>query len=169
MSTEESKEVVNDIIIIAAVSENNVIGLKGGIPWHIGEDLKRFKKLTIGHTIVMGRKTYESLPNGPLKGRKNIVLSKRLEYDPEAEGVLVCGSLNEALIHSRYEEKVFIIGGEEIYKDALDYVDFLELTVVDGEYEGDAFFPFVDFSLWNLISDVQGDGCKFQSYAKKTV
>ena len=162
-------EAVNDIIVIAAVSENDVIGKGGKIPWHIGEDLKRFKKLTMGHTVLMGRKTYESLPDNarPLKGRKNIVLSSNIDYDPQAPSVVVCNDLNSALIHSRYEEKVFIIGGAEVYKEAIEYADYLELTVVDGEFEGDAFFPYVDFNgSWKLEKEEKFDGYSFLTYSK---
>lgn len=160
---------VNDIIIIAAVSENDAIGKDGKIPWHIGEDLKRFKELTMGHTVLMGRKTYESLPDNvrPLKGRKNVVLSSNMDYDPQAMGVVVCNDLNSALIHSRYEEKVFIIGGAEVYKEAIEYADYLEITMVHGEFEGDAFFPYVDFAnSWKLENEEKFDGYSFLTYSR---
>lgn len=161
---------INDIIIIAAVSENDTIGKDGKIPWHIGEDLKRFKKLTMGHTVLMGRKTYESLPDNvrPLKGRKNIVLSSSADYDPQAPDVVVCNDLNSALIHARYDEKVFIIGGAEVYKEAIEYADYLELTVVHGDYEGDAFFPYVDFNgSWKLEKEEKFDDYSFLTYSKR--
>jgi dihydrofolate reductase len=130
------------ISLIAAFSENRVIGIDNRIPWRITEDLKRFKKITLGHTVVMGRKTYESLKT-PLPGRKNLVLSRQKNY--KADGALVCRSLDEAITKSEDEgeEEVFIIGGGQIYEEALPISDRLYITLIHKEIEGDTFFPTV--------------------------
>jgi dihydrofolate reductase len=154
-------------IIIAAVSENYVIGFNGKIPWNIPEDLKRFRKLTTGHSIVMGRRTYESIPQRykPLPERKNIVLSKRTTYRPS--GVLICSDLasglREAEIHSN---KCFIIGGERVYREAIHLANRLELTIVKGEYKGDAFFPELETDKWKLVSVESHKGFSFLNYRR---
>ena len=121
--------------MIAALDRNRVIGRDGKLPWHISEDLKRFKRLTKGHVVLMGRKTYESLGK-PLPDRRNIVLSSRAIPDVESYR-----SLAEALRALKDENTVFIIGGGEVFRQALPIVDGLHLTIVDGEHEGDTFFP----------------------------
>ena len=121
--------------MIAALDRNRVIGRDGKLPWHISEDLKRFKRLTKGHVVLMGRKTYESLGK-PLPDRRNIVLSSRAIPDVESYR-----SLAEALRALKDENTVFIIGGGEVFRQALPIVDGLHLTIVDGKHEGDTFFP----------------------------
>lgn len=121
--------------MIAALDRNRVIGRDGKLPWHISEDLKRFKRLTTGHVVLMGRKTYESLGK-PLPDRRNVVLSSRAIPDVESYR-----SLAEALRALKDENVVFIIGGGEVFRQALPIVDGLHLTIVDGEHEGDTFFP----------------------------
>jgi len=123
------------ILMIAALDRNRVIGRDGKLPWHISEDLKRFKRLTKGHVVLMGRKTYESLGK-PLPDRRNIVLSSRAIPDVESYR-----SLAEALRALKDENTVFIIGGGEVFRQALPIVDGLHLTIVDGKHEGDTFFP----------------------------
>ena len=123
------------IFLIAALDRNRVIGRDGKLPWHISEDLKRFKRLTKGHVVLMGRKTYESLGK-PLPDRRNIVLSSRAIPDVESYR-----SLAEALRALKDENTVFIIGGGEVFRQALPIVDGLHLTIVDGKHEGDTFFP----------------------------
>ena len=129
-----------NISLIAALSSNNrVIGLNGNIPWKLKGDLSRFKRLTMGHPIIMGRKTYESIGN-PLPGRENIVLSRQEDYQPE--GVTVFNHVAQLLSHfNDSEEELFIIGGEKIYEAFLPVATTLHLTFVEGDYEGDAFFP----------------------------
>mgnify|MGYP002760349732 FL=1 len=128
---------MTEITMIAAVSENNVIGSDGGIPWDIPEDMKHFRELTTGKTVIMGRKTYESLPEDytPLPGRQNIVLSRS---DPDIEAEVV-ESLEEA--YRKSENQIFIIGGESVYSQAMKDADRLEITRVHREMDGDAFFP----------------------------
>lgn len=133
-----------EIIIIAAVSENHVIGINNTIPWDLPEDLKRFKKLTSNHTVIMGRKTYESIGR-PLPNRHNIVLSNTLKTNE----VKVSKNLKEALDSVPYTEtKVFIIGGEKVYEEALNIADTMYLTVVPGMWKGDAYFPEFDEEDW---------------------
>ncbi|MDP7193960.1 MAG: dihydrofolate reductase [Dehalococcoidia bacterium] len=133
-------------IIIAAASENNVIGNKGKLPWEIPEDTKRFKKLTLYHPVIMGRRTYYSIPeeHRPLPNRTNIVLSKDME---PTRGVHIARNLDEAL---RFSESMdtYIIGGESIYKSFLSLADKIELTRVHIECEGDAFFPEINNNEW---------------------
>ena len=134
------------VSIIAAIAENNVIGNNNKLIWHISEDLKRFKKLTTGHPVVMGRKTYESLPFKPLPKRKNIVISsqKNVKFD----GAVIVNSVNAALEECKNEKEIFICGGAEIYKLFLPLADKLYLTRVHKSFEGDTFFPKIDFSEW---------------------
>ncbi len=138
--------------IIVAVSRNGVIGSKDSIPWYLPSDLKRFVELTKGHTVVMGRKTFESIVKKighPLKGRRNIVLSRSgVKYD----GCEVASSWEDVLKLVSKDEEVFVIGGGEVYSLALPYVDKLYITEVDTEFVGDVFFPKIDLKDWNLIS-----------------
>ena len=128
--------------IIAAIAENNAIGLKGKLLYWLPADLRRFKALTTGHTIIMGRKTFESLPKGALPNRRNVVLSRSRQDFPGAE---TFPSLSEALASCQAEEDVYIIGGASVYAEALPLADRLCLTEVhDTPAEADAFFP--DFS-----------------------
>lgn len=142
-----------EIVIIAAVAEKNrVIGKGQDLPWHIPADLKRFKRLTLGHPLVMGRKTYLSLIHqfgGPLPGRRNVVLTSKgaLPEHPEAE---VYASLEAALEALADQERIFLGGGGRVYAAGLALADRLELTLVEGDYEGDAFFP----PFRHLIGDV---------------
>lgn len=139
------------ISIIVAVSENNVIGKDGSIPWHIPQDLKHFKDLTMGHHVIMGRKTHESIGK-PLPGRTNIILSRDLTY--KSEGAITVESIDEAisLARSQNDSEIFIIGGEEIFKLALPYADRIYLTNVHGKFGGDAFFPKLDPIKWQQVS-----------------
>ncbi len=126
------------ISIIAAMSENRVIGLKGAIPWDIPDDRRRFRELTMGHSIIMGRKTFEQIGR-PLPGRRNILLTRQQEYRPE--GCIVAHSLEEALAQCEGSEEVFVCGGEQTYRLALPLADKVYLTVVHRFCAGDAFFP----------------------------
>jgi dihydrofolate reductase len=138
------------ISILAAVAENGVIGRDGRLPWHLGDDLKRFKRLTMGHTIVMGRKTWESIGR-PLKGRRMVVITRQTDY--RAEGVEVMSGLDRALEVAATvgEEQVFVIGGGEIYRLALPRADRLYITRVHANVEGDAYFPELDANAWRMV------------------
>ena len=126
------------ISIIVAMSKNNVIGAKNALPWHISEDLKRFKSLTMGRPIIMGRKTFDSIGR-PLPGRKNIVITRNT--DLKIKGVDVVSSLDNVFSLIKDEEQVFVIGGEEIYRIFLDHATHLYVTEIDSVLEGDAYFP----------------------------
>ncbi len=140
-----------NISIIAAIAENNVIGKDNKLIWHISEDLKRFKKLTTGHSIIMGRKTYESLPFKPLPNRENIILSSQKGLNFEEAKII--HSINETLNHCKNEEEIFICGGAEIYRSFLPITNRLFLTKVHHTFEGDTFFPEIDYSKWKIESE----------------
>lgn len=149
--------------IIAAIGDGGVIGREGALPWHIPEDLKRFKQLTMGHPIIMGRKTYESIGK-PLPGRVNIVISRQEGY--EAAGCEVFRSLEEAL--AKYEpQNPFVIGGAEIYRAALPLADRLHITEVKISTDGDVFFPDFDRSQWRETSREPHDQFDFVVMEKK--
>ncbi len=140
------------ITLISAMAENRVIGRDGALPWHMPDDLRRFKRRTMGHAVIMGRRTFESL-GGPLPDRRAIVITRRRDFT--AGGATVTHSLDEALDTARgwNEREVFILGGSEIYALALPLADRLELTVVHAEIEGDSFFPEFDMAAWVKIED----------------
>jgi dihydrofolate reductase len=155
---------MTEIIIIAAVAENNVIGKQGKIPWHIKEDFLHFKELTMGHPCIMGDKTYESLPVKPLPGRENIVLTFDKDYHPA--GAVIKYSFGEALDHCRDKEKVYICGGATIYRLALPFADTLELTRIHKKYDGDTFFPEINLNDWKLVKKEDRKGFTFLTYKK---
>lgn len=133
-------------IIIAAVSENNVIGKDGDIPWHIPEDMEHFKQKTTGHAVIMGRKTFESLPENfrPLPDRKNIVLTRSGLKEKPGE-VAEASSLEEGFeIAEGFSDKAFVIGGESVYRESLEEADKLLLTRIHEEYDGDTYFPEIE-------------------------
>ncbi|MEL0069586.1 MAG: dihydrofolate reductase [Betaproteobacteria bacterium] len=135
------------ITIIVAKSNNGIIGKDGDLPWRLPEDLKRFKRLTTGNIVVMGRKTYDSIGR-PLPNRKNIVISRNTSL--KIEGVEVESDLINVLKRNR-EENVYVIGGGQIYVDALPFTEKLEVTEVDVELVGDTSFPEIDSSQWKEI------------------
>jgi dihydrofolate reductase len=129
------------ISIIAAIATNGVIGRDGKLPWHLSDDLKRFKRLTMGHTIIMGRKTWESIGR-PLPGRKSVVVTRHADY-AVPEGVHTARNLDEALgiAQSAGDDEAFIVGGSELYRWALPRADRFYFTEVAADVEGDAYFP----------------------------
>lgn len=133
------------ITIIAAIGKNNALGKNNQLIWHLPADLKRFKKITTGNSIIMGRKTFESLGK-PLPNRVNIVITRNLKYI--AENGIVAHSLKEAIKIAPKEKQIFIIGGAQIYKQALPIANKLDLTFVHHTFEADAFFPEIDLSVW---------------------
>jgi dihydrofolate reductase len=141
------------ITIIAALARNRVIGKDDRMPWHISEDLKRFKALTLGHPVVMGRKTFQSIGK-PLPGRDNIVVTR--SHALAAPGCRVVHTLAEALAAAQGAAEVFVIGGAEIYALALPLADRLLLTEVDAAVDGDAYFPDFDRGAWREISREPG-------------
>ena len=134
---------------IVAMAANRCIGKDNTLPWRLPADLKRFKQLTMGHTLLMGRKTYESIGR-PLPGRTTVVVTRQRDYAPE--GVRVAHSLEQALELARGDE-VFIAGGADLYRQALERVRRLYLTRIDRDYPGDTFFPEVDLSGWRLVTE----------------
>jgi len=149
--------------LIAALTKEGVIGRGNSLPWHIADDLKRFKRLTEGQVVIMGKKTHESIGR-PLPGRVNIVLSREGE---EIDGVLVCGSLAEGLAEARKTgREVFIIGGASVYEQALPMVDVMYLSHIKGEYEGDVFFPRVDWREWRREGEEDFDEFKAVTYTR---
>lgn len=138
------------LTIIVAKAENNVIGNENQLIWHLPNDLKHFKNLTSGHPIIMGRKTFESIGK-PLPNRTNIVITRNSNWN--AEGVLIANSLDEAIEKAKeFDLEIFILGGGNIYEQAMDLADVLVVTEVHHSFEGDAKFPEIDLNIWKEIS-----------------
>lgn len=136
--------------MIAAAAENNALGKDNDLVWHLPDDFKRFKRLTSGHHIIMGRKTFESFPK-LLPDRTHVIITRQEDYHPE--NTIVVNSLEEAIRVSKLDEQPFIIGGGEIYKMGIDIADRIELTRVHGEFDADTYFPEVDEEKWNLVKE----------------
>ena len=136
--------------LIVAVSQNGVIGRAGDLPWHLSADLRRFKQLTMGHTLIMGRKTFESIGR-KLPGRRSIVISRQMGY--AALGCEVAADWSGAVRLAAADTEVFVIGGREIYTLALPHVRRMYWTHVEAQVEGDVRFPPVDWTAWRLISE----------------
>lgn len=150
------------VSIIVAMSENRVIGRDGDLPWHISTDLKRFKQITTGHTVIMGRKTYESVGK-PLPNRTNIVITRQLNYNPA--GVSIAASLDNAMKSAEEsEDEIFIIGGGEIYKQAVEKSHRLYLTIIQAEIEGDTFFPEINEEEWKVVEEERHPADKKNDY-----
>jgi len=170
------------ISIIVAVAQNGVIGAAGRLLWHISEDLKRFKAITMGHPVVMGRKTFESLGCRPLPGRENVVITRHRDYlighgerssrrasqalavpfsatassevAAQSDNVRTAGSLREAFDMFPPEQEIFVIGGGQIYEQTLPFADKVYLTVVENDYAGDTRFPLVlDPAKWQVVAE----------------
>ena len=159
------------ITLIAAVADNGIIGRDGEMPWHLPEDLTHFKATTMGHPVIMGRRTYESISSavgGPLPGRTNIVLSRSSPEVPEA--VIVAESLDDALKAAEAAgetERVYIIGGATVYEQFLPQADQLILTELEDSYEGDTMFPEWDRSAWIEADRDQREGFAFVTYERQ--
>ena len=139
-----------ELTIIAAVSINNIIGNKNKLIWKLSNDLKRFRNLTTNHSVIMGRKTFESLPN-PLPGRDNIVITRDTNYSKP--NIQVCSSIEDAINLTKTDTQPFIIGGGEIYTQTINIVDRIELTRVHEEFDGDAYFPEIPLDIFELINE----------------
>ena len=139
-----------ELTIIAAVSINNVIGNDNKLIWKLSNDLKRFKNLTTNHSVIMGRKTFESLPN-PLPDRNNIVITRDTNYSKP--NIQVCSSIEDAINLTKTDTQPFIIGGGEIYRQTINIVDKIELTRVHEEFDGDAYFPEIPLDIFELINE----------------
>ena len=142
------------ITLIAAAAENNALGKDNEMIWHLPDDFKRFKKLTSGHDIILGRKTYESL-DGPLPNRKHIIITRQDNYaeNVDSDCCVVIDSIEEAIAKTNPDEENFVIGGGEIYKLALALADKIELTRVHGTFDADAYFPEIDMNNWTLANE----------------
>jgi dihydrofolate reductase len=142
------------ISLIAAVTRNNVIGKNNDLPWHLPDDMKYFMQTTKGHHVIMGRKNYDSIPEKfrPLPNRTNIIVTRQKDFN--APGCIVVNSLEDGLQHSRQagEQEVFVIGGAEIYNQALPVANRLYLTEIQGEVDGDTFFPKIEKDHWQELS-----------------
>jgi dihydrofolate reductase len=163
-----------EIVAIAAVARNGVIGAGPEIPWRIAGDQARFKKLSLGHVLIMGRKTYDSIGR-PLPGRTTIVITRNADWVPLAasgqpvEGVEVAGSLDQAIDRARSfdpDGPIFIAGGGDIYRAALEVTDRLEITEVDLEPEGDATFPTIDSAQWSETAREDREGFSWVRYER---
>jgi dihydrofolate reductase len=160
------------VALVAAVARGGVIGRDGGIPWRIPQDMARFRELTMGHPVVMGRRTWESLPDRfrPLPGRGNIVVTRNADWS--AQGADRAGSIEDALALLESESRVFVIGGGEIYATALPFADELLLTEIDAEIEGDTIFPEWDRDEFEEVERLErvvegGTRFAFVTYARR--
>lgn len=163
------------ICLIAAVAQNGAIGKNGKIPWRLKSDIKRFKELTMNHTVIAGRKTHDSIIKSlgkPLPGRRTVILTKNADY--KADKCDIAHSWEEARKFIKGEEKIFVIGGKEIYEMAMPYADMIYLTLVKANVEGDAFFPKLDPNKWELTErknfekDENNEyGYSFESFARR--
>jgi dihydrofolate reductase len=175
------------VTIVAAVARNGVIGVDGGLPWRLPDDLRRFKALTLGHVLVMGRKTYESIGH-PLPGRATVVVTRSGQWEPGSAEVRVAAGVPEAIagaaavdggvapgfpvpiaVATAIDDEVFVVGGAQVYAAALPLTDRLELTLVDAEPEGDTAFPDVDWEDWLELRREEGDGVAYVTYERRPV
>jgi dihydrofolate reductase len=157
--------------IIAAIAENNALGKDNDLIWHLPADLIRFRKTTTGHHIIMGRKTYESIGK-PLPNRTTVIITRNKDY--KAEGCIIVDSIEAALEVAKFDESPFIIGGAQIYKEAINLVEQLDITEVHHQFEADVYFPAIDPTIWKEIkresfepNDKNNYSYSFVSYIKK--
>jgi len=152
------------ISIIVAIGKNREMGKGGKIPWHISEDFKRFKRITLGHSVIMGRKTWESLPIKPLPGRYNIVITRDAKYTIQnAKNVAIVRSLEEAITEGKKvkQNELFIIGGGQIFNQSISLADKLYLTIIDASFDADTFFP--DYSNFKrVVFEKEGKSEKYK-------
>ena len=157
--------------LIVAMATNRTIGINKKMPWHLSADLKQFKKITMGHPIIMGRKTFESIGR-PLPGRQNIIISRDINY--QQEGCLVFNDLDSAVQHCSEQDEVFVIGGATLYEVTLERADRLYITQINQAFEGDTWFPEIDAADWREVAreDINNDASvdfkySFISYDRK--
>ena len=157
------------LIIIAAIAKNNVIGrLNGEMPWHVKEEFQHFKQTTLGSPIIMGRKTFETLGK-PLKGRENIIVTRNKNFEVEFEDVKIFHSLEESIRYCKLKnyEKVFIIGGGNLYKQAIPVVDEMILSFMKFEAEGEVKFPEIQNNIWKKVSKEDREQFEIIRYVRK--
>ena len=145
--------------IIVAIAKNNVIGKNNELLWNIPEDMKHFKETTTGHTVIMGKRTFESIGR-PLPNRKNIVIAQKNEIFDDPNGIEIVNSLEELEKYEQSEEECFVIGGAMIYKQLMPKCKKMYITLVDKEYEGDVSFPQIDEKMWKKVSETKGKECE---------
>lgn len=159
-----------ETIIIAAVTDNGVIGRDGGMPWHFPADMRHFERTTTGHACVMGRRTYESFRRRPLRNRTNIVLTSDPDYDV-AQGVVVMDNLGGALDFALASSaaKLFVCGGARVYREALPHIDEMILTRIHAQVEGDTYFPEWDVDQFDIVDthSLDGAGLEVVTYRRK--
>ena len=154
------------VSIVAAVARNGVIGAGGGLPWYLPDDLELFKQTTLGHVLVMGRRTYESIGR-PLPGRTTVVVTRRRDWSPGAHDVVVAHDVEQALERAgEIDDEVFVVGGGQLYAAVLPHADRLLLTFVDLEPDGDTTFPEVDWGGWRETLREPGDGWERVTYVR---
>ena len=154
------------VIFLVALDKNNLMGCSNTIPWHYAEDVKRFKRITTGYPIVMGRKTWESLPIHPLPNRINIVLTRSTSYNTDGKAE-VFNNLKEVLTKFNTYDKIYVIGGAEVFNAYIQYADILDVTKIDAEYSGDVYWHGVDSDAWELQSSTVNGELDFRIYARK--
>ena len=157
---------MQEIILIAAMSENRVIGKNNAMPWNIKGNLAHFKEMTMGYPCVMGRKTWESLPKKPLPGRLNIIISKTMKQENIPQEIKIFNSLSTAIEFCRDYKKIFVCGGESIYKQVMPFATNIDLTLIHGSYDGDTFFPEIDDS-WVKTETVNNEEFSIINYVRK--
>lgn len=152
------------VSIIVAFDDNGLIGDGSKLPWNIPEDLKKFKELTLNKVVIMGRKTYESIGR-PLPERVNIILTRKSDY--AVKGAFVCNNIKDAIEKaSEYKKEIFIIGGAAIYKQALEISEKLYVSHIYGEYEGDTYFPEIDWGNWKSEKKEKHETWEFMEYSR---
>jgi len=157
------------VTILAAVARNGVIGVGGDLPWHLPDELRLFQRTTLGHVLVMGRKTYESIGR-PLPGRTTVVVTRSADWDPGSGEVVSAAGVPDAIRAARaIDDDVFVVGGAQVYAAALPLTDRLELTLVDDEPQGDTTFPVVEWDDWVELRREQGDGVAYVTYERRPV
>jgi dihydrofolate reductase len=154
------------ISIIAAIAENGVIGRQGQLPWRLSDDLRRFKHLTMGHTIIMGRRTWESIGRA-LPGRRTVVVTRQIGYRTADADVQIATSLDDALnaAATAGDDEAFIVGGAELYRESLSQANRLYLTRVRAAVEGDTSFPDIQWNNWHLVESEEHDANEKNEYA----
>lgn len=158
-----SKKKTSELTLIVAAGENDAIGKDNKLIWHLSDDLKRFKQLTNGHHIIMGRKTFESFPK-PLPNRTHVVITRQENYKAP-DGVIIVNSLEDAIDTAKSDTQPFVIGGGEIYKQAMPLADKIELTRVHHSFEADTFFPKIDTSIWQETNNTFHDKDENHEYS----
>lgn len=154
------------ISIIVAVAENGIIGRGGALPWRLSDDLRRFKQLTMGHTIIMGRRTWESIGRA-LPGRRTVVVSRSPDFRTNVDGIETTTGLDKALLIAEAvgDDEAFIVGGAELYRESLSLANRLYLTRVCAAVEGDTSFPVIEWNNWQLVESEEHDANEKNEYA----